>query len=140
MEPRRRRDAQLQARGIVADTRLLAICHLFKDRCDTTVALADWASVFYADVHPNKDELIQHLTEDVKPALALLADKLAECVWDKAAIASTLKQVLVAFGLKMPMLAMPVRVLVVGSAHTPSLDAVLELFDREKVIERLRSA
>jgi len=32
-----------------------------------------------------------------------------------------------------------VRVLVMGSAHTPSLDAVLELCEREKVLARLRS-
>src|SRR6187431_2027846 len=33
--------AQLQKRGIAADGRLPGICALFKDRCDTTVALAD---------------------------------------------------------------------------------------------------
>ena len=40
-------------------------------------------------------------------------------------------------GLKMPQLAMPVRVLVCGRAQTPSLDAVLALFTRETVLERL---
>ncbi|MEN9904567.1 MAG: hypothetical protein RLZZ555_1132, partial [Pseudomonadota bacterium] len=38
--------AQLQKRGIEADERLEAICALFKDRCDTTVVLADWAAAF----------------------------------------------------------------------------------------------
>jgi len=47
---------------------------------------------------------------------------------------------LVACALKMPQLAMPVRVLVMGSAHTPSLDAVLELFERDKVLARLKTA
>jgi len=37
-------------------------------------------------------------------------------------------------------LAMPVRVLVMGTAQTPSLDAVLELTEREKVLTRLRAA
>jgi glutamyl-tRNA synthetase len=40
----------------------------------------------------------------------------------------------------MPQLAMPVRVLVMGTAQTPSLDAVLELSAREIVLERLRRA
>jgi glutamyl-tRNA synthetase len=40
----------------------------------------------------------------------------------------------------MPLLAMPVRVLIAGNPQTPSLDALLELFDREKVIERLQGA
>ena len=51
-----------------------------------------------------------------------------------------IKEVLAAQGLKMPQLAMPVRVLVVGTPQTPSLDAVLELCGREKVISRLAAA
>jgi glutamyl-tRNA synthetase len=132
--------AHLQKRGIVADERLPRICALFKDRCDTTVALADWAAVFYADVHPAEADLAQHVTEAVKPALAMLAEKLAVCAWDKASIAAVIKEVLAANGLKMPHLAMPVRVLVAGNAHTPSLDAVLELFDCKKIVERLKAA
>jgi len=132
--------AQLQKRGIVADDRLIGICALFKDRCDTTVALADWATVFYTDVTPTEAERAQHVTEAIKPALALLADKLASCVWDKAGIAAAIKDVLTACSLKMPLLAMPVRVLVAGTAHTPSVDAMLSLFDRQKVLERLQQA
>jgi len=130
--------AQLQKRGIAADERLMGICALFKDRCDTTVALADWAAVFYADVTPPAEELAQHVTDAVKPALSLLSDKLATCVWDKAGIAAAIKEVLAACSLKMPHLAMPVRVLVAGTAHTPSVDAMLALFSREKVIQRLK--
>jgi len=129
--------AQLQKRGVQGDERLAGICALFKDRCDTTVALADWAAVFYGDVKPAEADLAQHVTSAVKPAIALLADKLAHCDWSKDAIASIIKEVLKECGLKMPHLAMPVRVLVTGSAHTPSLDAVLALFDRQKVIDRL---
>jgi glutamyl-tRNA synthetase len=132
--------AQLAKRGITADERLPRICGLFKDRCDTTVALADWAQAFYADVTPKAEDLAQHITEAVKPALAQLRDKLAACAWDKASIAVALKEVLTATGLKMPQLAMPVRVLVLGTPQTPSLDAVLELLPREKVQARLQSA
>jgi glutamyl-tRNA synthetase len=38
----------------------------------------------------------------------------------------------------MPVLAPAARVLVCGRAQTPSLDAVLELFDRELVLARLQ--
>ena len=132
--------AQLQKRGITVDERLTSICALLKDRCDTTVALADWAAVFYADVTPPEAELAQHVTDAVKPALNLLADKLASCTWDKAGIAAAIKEVLAACSLKMPQLAMPVRVLVAGTAHTPSVDAMLALFSREKIIQSLRKA
>jgi glutamyl-tRNA synthetase len=132
--------AQLRVKGIEADERLPAICGLFKDRCDTTVALADWAAAFYADVKPEAAELAQHVTDAVRPAVHALADALAECAWDKASISAAIKQVLAAHGLKMPQLAMPVRVLVMGTAQTPSLDAVLALSSRKIVLQRLRTA
>jgi glutamyl-tRNA synthetase len=126
--------------GVVADERLANICGLFKDRCDTLVVLAQWISAFYLDVVPNPDEKAQHVTDAVKPALAVLAGKLATCAWDKASIAATIKETLGETGLKMPQIAMPVRVLVMGTAQTPSLDAVLALSHREKILERLKNA
>ncbi len=126
------------ASDVLADGRLPRICALFKDRCETTVALADWAQVFYGDVTPHAEERAQHVTDAVWPAIESLRAALLECAWDKASIAAAFKQVLAAHGLKMPQLAMPVRVLTVGTAHTPSVDAVLELVGREKIAARLR--
>jgi len=130
----------LKQRGIQADERLPAICGLFKDRCDTLCVLADWVSVFYGDVSPKAEEKAQHVTDAIKPALASLVDKLTASAWDKASIAAVIKEVLAEQGLKMPQLAMPVRVLVMGTAQTPSLDAVLSLCEKQKVIERLKNA
>jgi glutamyl-tRNA synthetase len=135
--------AQLQKRGVAVDGRLAGICGLFKDRCDTTVALADWAEKFYGDaVEVRAEDRAQHLTEAIRPAVSQLADKLqALTVWDKTTIAAAIKDVLALNkeqGLKMPQLAMPVRVLVLGTPQTPSLDAVLALLPREKVLARLR--
>lgn len=134
--------SQLAKRGVVIDPspRLEALCALFKDRCATTAALADWLSMFFADVQPSDADLSAHISEAVLPVINALADRLESTVWDKGQIQAALKEVLVAHGMKMPQLAIPVRVLVCGRAQTPSLDAVLELFDKEIVIKRLRSA
>jgi glutamyl-tRNA synthetase len=131
---------QLSKSGIAADDRLARLCDLLKDRCDTTVALADWVSKFYTNVVPDAQMLALHVTEAVRPALRLLTDKLEACVWEKASISTAIKEVLAATGLKMPQLAMPVRVLVLGTPQTPSLDAVLELMSREKVVARLAAS
>jgi glutamyl-tRNA synthetase len=133
--------AQLKKRhGIDADARLSDICALFRDRCDTTVALAEWASKFYADVTPAPADLAQHVTDAVRPALATLADKLGQVsAWEKGPIAAAIKETLAAHGLKMPALAMPVRVLVLGTPQTPSLDAVLALFSSKEISMRLRN-
>lgn len=130
----------LRARGVTPDARLPAICGLVKDRCETTLVLADWAGRFYADVTPNPEEAAKHITDGVRPAIGMLAKMLEGCPWTREDIAEAVKETLRATGLKMPQLAMPVRVLVLGTAQTPSLDAVLSLSLREKVLERLRSA
>ena len=72
--------------------------------------------------------------------LSTLDDFLAEAGKLEEFEAVAIKEVLAACGLKMPHLAMPVRVLVAGTAHTPSVDAMLSLFDRQKVLERLQQA
>ena len=126
--------AQLVQRSITSDAKLSRLCDLLKDRCDTTVALTDWVVRFYADVHPDPAEIAQHVTTEIKPAIALLIKQLSDCAWEKSSIAMAIKEVLTQCSLKMPQLAMPVRVLVMGTAQTPSLDAVLELCDREKVL------
>jgi glutamyl-tRNA synthetase len=124
---------------------LANICALFKDRCETTAALADWAAVFYEEPDRSTDsykaEYAQHVTDAALPAIALLATKLealSEADWDKVSIAAAIKETLTETGLKMPMLAMPLRVLVAGKAQTPAVDAMLALFDKSTVLARLK--
>jgi len=40
-------------------------------------------------------------------------------------------------GLKMPQLAIPLRVAVVGTTQTPAIDAVLDILGKDKVLGRL---
>ena len=133
----------LAARGIAVDAsdseRLAHICALLKDRCDTTVALADWVATFYAPVSPSAEDMATHVTEAIRPAIADLVDAFANIEWHKEAISATFKSVLQAHALKMPQLAMPVRVLVMGTPNTPSVDAMLALHTQKNVLERLRT-
>ena len=135
--------AQLARRGIVTapDDALARMCALFKDRCATTVELRDWLAMYFEPVHPLADDLATHVTDAVRPAIASLRDRLDAIeapAWSKAAIAAAIKETLASNGLKMPVLAHAVRVLVCGRSQTPSLDAVLELFSQAVVHERLR--
>ncbi|MBA1365094.1 glutamate--tRNA ligase [Burkholderia gladioli] len=116
---------------------LSAVIGLMKDRASTVKEIVDGAAMFYRVPAPDAEELAQRVTDAVKPALAGLAEALKTAEWSKEGIAAALKATLAEHGLKMPQLAMPVRLLVVGTTHTPSLDAVLALLDRNVVISRL---
>ncbi|NYG31102.1 glutamate--tRNA ligase [Sphaerotilus montanus] len=133
--------AQFASRGlsVPADERLAAMCALFKDRCSTTVELADWLSVYFVDVQPGEADLAQHLNEVSRPALIALRDRLAELPdWDAPSINQAIKNTIGERKVKMPQLAIPLRVLVCGRAQTPSIDAVLALFDKNTVLKRLQ--
>jgi glutamyl-tRNA synthetase len=133
---------QLHRRGATApaNLRLADAVALFKDRCATIAELAAWLAPYVADVNAPPAEIAAHVTEAVKPAIATLAQKLSICEWTRSAIQQAIKETIASHGLKMPQLAMAVRVLVFGRAQTPSIDSVLELFPRETVVSRLRRA
>jgi glutamyl-tRNA synthetase len=110
---------------------------LLKDRADTLRHLAEAAHMFYVYETPSAGAVSEHVSAKTRPALKMLEAKLAESAWDRKSLGATVSAVLTATGLKMPELAMPVRLLVTGRTQTPSLDAVLELLGRETVLARL---
>ena len=134
--------AQLKRIGVdgEAGETLCRMCALYKDRCTTTVELAQWLTMYFAPVSPSAEDVAAHVTDAVRPALRTLSHGLAGIEWNKAAIAAAIKETLAAHGLKMPQLAHAARVLVCGRAQTPSIDAVLELFARDVVVARLQGA
>lgn len=118
---------------------LADVVALVKDRANTLREVAQTALLFYrSDLAVEPELAAQHLTDDVRPGIAALAEKLGALPeWKREAIGAVFKEVLAAHGWKMPKLAMPVRLLVAGQLQTPSIDAVLELFGRDVVLHRL---
>jgi len=126
---------ELRRRGVQlgAGPALEQVVHLLKDRAASIPQLADEAMLFYAfsqDAKPVVDE------KGVQ-ALRTLKARLGAVSWERAAINDTIKDVVKTSGLKMPQVAMPLRHIVTGRTQTPSIDAVLELLGRERVLHRL---
>jgi glutamyl-tRNA synthetase len=113
------------------------VVSLLKDRATTIAHLAESAHFFYRYETPPPEKVAELVTEKTRPALKMLEAKLLETEWNRQALGAAVSAVLKASGLKMPELAMPVRLLVTGRAQTPSLEAVLELIGREPVLARL---
>jgi glutamyl-tRNA synthetase len=117
---------------------LRSVVALLKERATTIAHLAEAATLFYLEPRPSAGLVEEHLTEAVRPALRTLKARLAEApVWDRATLSAAMKSALASGGLKMPQLAMPLRVIITGRTQTPSIDAVLELLGRETVLARL---
>jgi len=116
---------------------LKAVIGLMKERANTVNELADAAMLFYVQPHPDAGLLTKHLTDAAKPALADYAQRCETVEWTKEAISAMMKDILATYKLKMPQIAMPLRLVLTGQLHTPSIDAVVHLFGRKTVLERL---
>ena len=117
--------------------KLNLVVSLLKDRANTLRHLAESAHLFYVYEEPAPAKLAELVNGRTRPALRMLAAKLAETPWERKALGAAIGAVLKSTGLKMPELAMPARLLVTGRTQTPPLDSVLELLGRETALARL---
>ena len=84
---------------------------LLKDRAASIPQLADEAMLFYAvEVNPGQPDW----DPNVGKALRMLKAKLGSVAWARAAISDAIKDAVKSNGLKMPQLAMPLRMIVTG--------------------------
>jgi glutamyl-tRNA synthetase len=122
------------------DPRTVAdVANLYRDRAATVVGLAEYVTQFYGDRPPSGELLGEHVSETIKPALRSLAERFATVEpWTEEGIKSAFEGALKAHGLKMPKLAVPVRVVVFGASQTPSLYPMLALAGKARVVERLQ--
>jgi glutamyl-tRNA synthetase len=130
---------RLESRGVAVGVSpaLDDVVGLYKERVATLNELADEAEVFYIDLHPAKELLDEHLSAEALPALRELAERFADVAWEAPVLGALIKELMAKHKLKMPKLAMPLRIMLVGQTHTPSVDAVLALFPRETVLTRM---
>ena len=113
------------------------VCELLKERVNTVEELADAAVYFYKRLPPSAELESEHCTQENRLNITALAEKLSGISWAREEIAGTLKAFAAEKGVKLGKIAMPLRVMVTGEAHTPSIDAVLELLGKEEVLARL---
>jgi glutamyl-tRNA synthetase len=130
---------RLATRGVnvTVTPALEAVIGLYKERVSTLNELADAAEVFYIDLHPEQSLLEAHLSPEALPALREFAEHIADIAWEAGAVSALIKDLLGKHGLKMPKLAMPLRVILVGQTQAPSVDALVVLFPREMVLARV---
>ncbi|MDR2838674.1 MAG: glutamate--tRNA ligase [Azonexus sp.] len=133
-------ESRLAARGVVTANGpdLARAAALYVDRCNTLKALADALEGFYVGSAAAPELLAQHLSADALPALADFVAGLADVAWETPAIAALIKETLAKHNLKMPKLAMPLRVILTGQAQAPSVDALVAMMGRERAISLLK--
>ncbi len=131
--------SRLARRGIDPEsgTALERVVTLYKDRVTNLNELADAVEPFVVEIRPSAEMITAHFNDVARNALGELRLRLATAAWEKAALSQAIKETCSALGVKMPQVAIPLRVALLGTPQSPSIDAVLEVLGRERVLERL---
>jgi glutamyl-tRNA synthetase len=132
--------SRLEKRGVkIVDTpNLEAVIALYKERVSTLNELADAAEVFYIDIEPEPSLLEAQLSAEAIPALNEFVERVASVSWDVVSIGLLIKELIGKHALKMPKLAMPLRVMLLGQTQAPAVDGIVALFSREQVVTRIK--
>jgi glutamyl-tRNA synthetase len=132
---------RLQAMGLSTSggPALADVIALVLERANTRVALGHEAALFYRPVEAITDKLKPLIDDAIVQAVRGFAQAAETADWTKDALSALIKAQLSQHNLKMPKLAMPLRVLVTGETQTPSIDAVMQLMGRETTLSRIRA-
>jgi len=119
---------------------LSALVGLVKERTSSIVELADAVHIYFRQTLPAVAELQARLSRDALPAFEKLQADLATVAWEAPAIGQLIKETAKAFNLKMGQIGMPLRLILFGTAQTPSIDQTLFLLGRAETLRRFQAA
>lgn len=112
-----------------------------RDRVKTLVEMLEKSECFYSEVNlANKDNnaIDEFLNNESEPYLRKAYDSLSGIKdWSSSVLKEEIKSILKELDIKMPMLAKPLRVALLGTTVSPSLDITLALLGRDKTLKRL---
>lgn len=119
---------------------LSSVIDLYKERANTLNELAESIAYFFRKPVIDSTAAEKHLTADIKPVIAQLAEMLKTVDWQPEAIHHAINEVVTQNQLKFPKVAMPLRVMLTGIAQSPSIDQVMALLGRDEVLSRISVA
>ncbi|MDE1236747.1 glutamate--tRNA ligase [Vibrio aestuarianus] len=121
---------------------LAEIVKLVGERCNTLVELAEQSRYFFEDFSEfDENAAKKHLRGVAKEPLALALNKIeALTEWTTENLHNVIAEVCDELEIGMGKIGMPLRVAVTGGGQSPSVDAVMQLIGKERVVARIKMA
>lgn len=125
----------------VSEEWLAQLVVLVKERAKTLVDMVEWVKPYFGQVAPFEEEAAKKfLTPAVAPLLQKLVTRFeAFPSFSKQAWEESFKKLVEEEGIKMGVLAQPVRVALTGRTASPGLFEVMEVLGRDRTLFRLRN-
>lgn len=120
---------------------LYNLIDLYKDRSDNLIELI--SEIKNLDKVPQdfaQEDIKEFNNEDTVANLEFILQKFIELEnWSEESIQNLIKTVCKEKNLKMPMLAKPLRLALIGKLNSPSIFALLNLIGKEEVLKRVKN-
>jgi glutamyl-tRNA synthetase len=123
---------------VTLQPKLQDVLGLYRERANNLNQLAKDVAYFYSLPSTSAEDIAKHITEEVKPALKTLSEKLANIEWTAEAIHHEINAVVTQYELKFPKVAMPLRVMITGIAQSPSIDQVMAILGQSETLARIQ--
>jgi glutamyl-tRNA synthetase len=124
---------------VTASPALEKVVELYRERANTLQELAIAVEYFYSKPIIDATAAEKHITPDIVPVMAELLSELRSLAWSAETIHEAINRAVSSHGLKFPKVAMPLRVMLTGSAQSPSIDAVMAILGKEETLARIQS-
>ena len=112
-----------------------------KERVKTLKEMAEKSACFYKELVYEPIAKEKFLSSKAKKILKVLHHNLDNLqTWDKEELQACIHHCMQEVGVKMPELAQPLRVAIIGDTISPSIDSTLMLLGREKTLNRLQQS
>jgi glutamyl-tRNA synthetase len=112
-----------------------------KERVKTLKEMAEKSACFYKELVYEPIAKEKFLSSKAKKILKVVHHNLDNLqTWDKEELQACIHHCMQEVGVKMPELAQPLRVAIIGDTISPSIDSTLMLLGREKTLNRLQQS
>jgi glutamyl-tRNA synthetase len=113
-----------------------------RTRSKTLLEMADASAFYFQDkVDYDPDAAGKFLTAEMKENLLAVADKLVSCLdYSKSGLEAFLREVAENRGVKLKVIAQPLRVALTGKSVSPGIDDVMVTLGKDRVVRRIRQA
>lgn len=115
------------------------IVAILKERVITITELADKSMIFFVRTEPSMEAKTQYYSAEIKPLMEYLITKFSLIPWNRKSIHDVIKSTASDNNMKLPKIAMPLRVMVTGETQTPSIDLVLEILGCKETVDRMNN-
>jgi glutamyl-tRNA synthetase len=125
---------------VTLQPKLQDVLGLYRERANNLNQLAKDIAYFYSAPTPSAEDIEKHITPEIVPILQTLRQNLANIDWTAEAIHHEINEVVTQNALKFPKVAMPLRIVLTGTAQSPSIDQVMALLGKEEALARIQAA